>query len=559
MLIDAETLRDGARIEADVAVVGAGPGGIVVALELAHAGLDVALLESGRPRFCEATQRLADAASFDPARHAPMDEATRRQIGGASVIWGGRCVPYDPVDFDDRPWIDGATWPVTYEELLPWFQRANDYFFCGEACYDLHGVPGVEQTSIVPGLPDDQDAASSTLERWSLPTDFGREYRQDLEREPRIRLCYGVTITRIDTAEGADAVTGLAGRTLGGKAITVRARRYVLAGGGVETTRLLLASDTHHHGGVGNHSGHLGRYYMGHLSGQIARVCFDGDPNRTVYGFDRDADGVYLRRRLSITRDKQHAEQITNVVSWLVNPKIWDASHRNGVLSFAYLALTAPVVSKYFAPAAIRKAAAGQRRQATLPHLANMARDLPRTLAFIPSFGYKRFVPWRRVPGFFQYSASNSYPLHYHAEQVPNPDSRVRLSGARDALGMRRVDLDLRFVRQDVDGVLRSHEIWDAWLRRHGKGRLDYFEADAEARAASVWEQAADGFHQCGTTRMSASPADGVVDAQCAVHGFDDLYVASSSTFTTSGQANSTFMIVVFGLRLAAHLAEQLR
>ena len=59
------------------------------------------------------------------------------------------------------------------------------------------------------------------------------------------------------------------------------------------------------------------------------------------------------------------------------------------------------------------------------------------------------------------------------------------------------------------------------------------------------------GFHQAGTTRMSASSADGVVDQSLAVHGVPNLYAASRSTFVTSGQANSTFMIVAFAVRLA--------
>jgi choline dehydrogenase-like flavoprotein len=52
---------------------------------------------------------------------------------------------------------------------------------------------------------------------------------------------------------------------------------------------------------------------------------------------------------------------------------------------------------------------------------------------------------------------------------------------------------------------------------------------------------------------MAADPTDGVVDPHLRVHGIDNLYVASSSTFVTSGQANSTFMIVAFALRLADH------
>jgi choline dehydrogenase-like flavoprotein len=51
-------------------------------------------------------------------------------------------------------------------------------------------------------------------------------------------------------------------------------------------------------------------------------------------------------------------------------------------------------------------------------------------------------------------------------------------------------------------------------------------------------------FHQSGTTRMSASAADRVVDKDMAVHSVQNVYVASSSTFVTSEQSNFTFMIV---------------
>ena len=555
MLIDGESLPHGSCLRAQIVVVGAGPGGVSLAVELGRHGVDVLLVESGRLSPDEAHQALGDAASFDPAVHAPMREATRRQLGGASVIWGGRCVPYDPVDFDDRAHVPEGRWPLGFDTIAPYFQRTSDYFFTGEATFSAHAVPSLTQKSLVPGLPDG-DVLSSELERWSLPTDFGRAYRAELTRSRHVRVVHGLTCTEVVTAPSGERVDHLEARTLSGRALTVRGEHVVLAAGGVETTRLLLASDRLHPGGLGNHSGHLGRWYMGHISGRIARVRFTTPPAKTAFGFDRDPDGVYLRRRLSFSREFQHAERLTNIVSWLANPTIGDPSHHNGVLSFAYLALTAPVVSKYFAPEAIRKSATkGAGEGVFWRHVANMVRDLPRTAAFVPTFGYKRFLAHRRVPGFFQYAANNTYDLHYHGEQVPRRDSTVRLSDAVDAVGMRRAALDLRYDAQDVDAVLRAHERWDAWLRRHGVGALEYVVADREQ---SVWEQAGDGFHQVGTTRMSAAPADGVADADARVHGLRDLYLATSALFPTSGHANSTFMIVAFALRLADHLRRAL-
>ena len=57
---------------------------------------------------------------------------------------------------------------------------------------------------------------------------------------------------------------------------------------------------------------------------------------------------------------------------------------------------------------------------------------------------------------------------------------------------------------------------------------------------------------------MSADPRTGVVDADCRVHGLDNLYVAGSSVFTTAGSATPTMTLIALALRLADHLRERL-
>lgn len=540
----------------DVLVIGAGPAGIALSLKTAGAGLKTVLVESGGPGREDFPQTLADTPHYDPVRHAPMTDATRRQLGGASVIWGGRIVPYDPVDFDHRPYVSGPDWPVTYDAVRHYFTEASRLCFSGEPTFSAHEIPQIRDATLVPGLPDG-DVLTSSLERWSLPTDFGREYGSVLRSSPCLKLVTGLTAVEVVTGEtGRDVRCIRARRQDGGEEI-LRARSYVLACGGLETTRLLLASDRHHVAGIGNHSDKLGRFYMGHISGKIANVQFTTDPRRTKYGYARDADGVYLRHRFSIARDVQHRERITNVVGWLANPPIADPSHGSGVLSFAYLALSSPLFGRYFVADAIRKANVGtEGRKHTVQHLLNMLRDAPATAAFVPMFAVRRFMLRRRVPGFFVPSRSNCYPLHYHGEQVPNADSRVTLARDTDPLGLRRLAIDLRFSQQDVDGVLRAHELWDRHLREHRCGRLEYTYAD---RDSAVWEQASDGFHQAGTTRMSKHPDDGVVDSNLRVHGLSNLFVASGSVLPTASQANTTFMIVVFALRLADHLQAVIR
>jgi choline dehydrogenase-like flavoprotein len=551
MFIDAQTLEDETTFSSDIAVVGAGPAGIVLALELAKAGYEVALLESGSLQFCAKTQNLGEASHFDPQFHAPMSECTRRQVGGTSTIWGGRCLPYDPVDFDRRSYIPNSDWPIGYEEIAGYFQRACDYFLCGKSEFQIENIPNIQQKSIVPGLPD-AEVLTSTLERWSLPTNFGKEYFNALKQSQKIKLLYNLTCTEIDTNEQGTQVELLNAKTLGGKTIRVKSQKYVLAGGALNTTRLLLASDRRHPGGIGNQSGLLGKFYMGHLSGDIAVIHFTTPPQDTVFGFDRDPEKIYLRRRFSFTREFLHQQQLPNIVAWLGAPKFGDPAHQNGVLSSAYLALNMPVLRNYLTSTAMRKAAIGKEdRGIDRAHVMNVLKDFKQAITFVPQFGYGRYIAKRKIPALFVYSAANEYPLHYHSEQVPNPNSTVNLSDDRDELGMRRLNINLQFAQQDIDSVVKAHSYWDRYLRKHECGYLKYVTDDLEA---SVWTQAGDGFHQVGTTRMSEHPNTGVVGTNCNIHGVDNLFVASSSIFVTSGQANSTFTIVSFALRLADHL-----
>jgi choline dehydrogenase-like flavoprotein len=552
-------LPEARRIDADVAVVGAGPAGIIVALELARAGHRVTLVESGGDRADAWTQALGDTVGGDP-HHVEMSLATRRQLGGASNMWGGRCVPFDPVDFEPRPLAAGATWPLAYEEISPYFQRGCKWCRCGDAVFEAGAVPGLRSRAIVPGFTDGEVSAS-TLERWSLPTNFGVVYRRALEQAPNLELRSGHTCTEIvpragGSEHGGRGVDHLVVRDREGGSAEIRARRYVIAAGGVESTRLLFASTRRDSAGIGNHSGHLGRWYMAHVEVRVGRVRFTTDPERTIYGHERDSDGVYVRRRFTVDPAVQEAEGLPNVAMWLVNPEVGDAAHGSGILSFVYLMLISPLGSRFIAEG-IRQAHTRTRRPTTVrAHLRNIARDFWPAARFAMEFGYRRFLRrGRKVPGFYVPSAANAYPLLYHGEHLPNRESRVEPTAERDALGMPRLRTELRFSDRDVESVRRAHEVLDRSLRRQGLGEVEMLYEDVEG---AVREQLFGGYHQAGTTRMSARPDDGVVDRNLAVHGFDDLVVASSSTFPTSGQANSTFTLTAFAVRLADRLAAEL-
>jgi choline dehydrogenase-like flavoprotein len=539
------------QIEADVAVVGAGPAGIVLALELARANRRVVLIESGGESFDARTQSLGETVGED-RHHVSMSLATRRQIGGASNIWGGRCVPFDPIDFEPRPLVSDTTWPLGYEEIEPYLQRACDWCRCGSSVFEVGGIATLADRAIVPGF-EDGEVRASALERWSLPTNFGKVYRDALERSPSLRLETGLTCVEIVPRPAAEGgVERLEARRADGRAVAIRASRYVIAAGGLESTRLLLASRREHPGGIGDHSGHLGRWYMAHVETRVARVHFATPPRQTIYAHERDREGVYVRRRFTLAPAAQYEHRLPNVALWLVNPEVGDASHGSAVLSFVYLMLISPL-GRYFVAEGIRQAHVKTRRPTSVrAHLRNVLTNLPAASAFALTFGYRRFVRrGRKVPGFFVPSATNTYPLLYHGEHLPHRESFVELSDERDANGMPRLQTHLHFDEEDVRAVRGVHELLDESLRRQALGHVEFLEEDVEQ---AVRSQLFGGYHQAGTTRMSELPAEGVVDRNLAVHGFEDLFVASSSTFPTSSQANSTFTLIAFALRLADHL-----
>jgi choline dehydrogenase-like flavoprotein len=555
MRLDATAPAADATLEAEVAVVGAGPAGITLALEVARAGHRVLLIESGGDSYSADTQRLGETVGEDPT-HVPMSLATRRQVGGTSNLWAGRCVPFDPVDFEPRAIVGDARWPVSYEEMESRFARACELCVCGEPVFDARLIPSLAGRSLIPGWPEG-DVRASSLERWSLPTNFGRVYRNQLSASPLITLLSDLTVTEIVCSAAGDSVDHLAARTATGAPVRLRAKRYVLACGGVESTRLLFASNRVHRDGIGNHSGHLGRWYMGHLGAAIAQIHFNTPPELTLYGFERDAEGVYVRRRLSFALPYLLEHGLPNAAMWLENPEIGDPSHEDEILSFIYLALTSPMGGRFVPEGIRRRKIDTDIRGSTISHMRNIVRGLPKVTKFALVFGYQRYMRKRyKVPGIFVPSPSNTYRLYFHGEHLPHYDSYIAPSSERDPFGMPRMRTHLRFHESEIEDALRAHEHLDRYLRKHKLGYLENFFDDPKVKFR---EQLIDGYHQAGTTRMSSHPDDGVLDPQLAVHGFNDLFVASSSAFVTSGQANSTFMIVVLAIRLAEHLHRTLR
>jgi choline dehydrogenase-like flavoprotein len=106
---------------------------------------------------------------------------------------------------------------------------------------------------------------------------------------------------------------------------------------------------------------------------------------------------------------------------------------------------------------------------------------------------------------------------------------------------------------EDVESVIKTHELLDQWLQKIGCGKLTFFYPKNELKN-EILKMSKDGIHQSGTTRIAATKKDGVVDENLQVFGLKNVFVCSSSVFPVSGQANPTFFLGTFAVRLAHHL-----
>jgi choline dehydrogenase-like flavoprotein len=80
-------------------------------------------------------------------------------------------------------------------------------------------------------------------------------------------------------------------------------------------------------------------------------------------------------------------------------------------------------------------------------------------------------------------------------------------------------------------------------------GRAGY-RVLARKRAPYLW-------HETGTARMGADPADSVVDPDCQVHGIEGLYAVDQSVLPTAGRVNTSLTVMALALRAGDHIAGQ--
>ena len=515
-------------VTADVAIVGSGAAGQAAARRLLARGRSVVLIESGGldhdPRPADLNRGEVIGQPYHPLEHSRL-----RFFGGTTAIWGGRCAEFDAIDFERRDWVAHSGWPFGADEIRSYLAEARR----------LLGVDGVDAARLPrPPLMQRLSTEELAVRWWSFDPKFDRftiDQAGDLEQDSRCTLLVNATVREVMVAGDKGAVERLDVRTPSGRTIDVRARHYILAAGGIENPRILLASNSVVPHGIGNHYDLVGRYFMEHPHARGGRVVGKADWHWLSAFAKRRVNGVEVSPAITPAEALQRREGLLNTALTLAVRQPEGGNH--------------PLAKRAYLHVKHRTAPTRTGRS-----MWKATKQLVRGYTGLTG----PFHPWlmRRMSGL-------DLAIVIRAEQAPNPDSRVKLNGQRDAIGMPRVALDWRMSDIDVDSVAGLVAALERESRRLGLGTVE--PAAWLARSDKRWvsdelvsAHPIGGFHHMGTTRMAGDPRRGVTDGWGRVHGLPNLHIAGSSLFPTGGWANPTLTILALSLRTADRIAEEL-
>lgn len=515
----------------DFCIIGAGVAGLILADQLCD-DYKIAIIESGDFNVTDKAQELnSTILSGEQVRNHLQNRI--RQVGGTSNVWAGRSLVLSEFDFLPRPWIDNSGWPFTETELTPYYSMLyRSYEMADFSLFqsDIDDTSDELYQEIFRG-----EDLESIKALWAKKvTRFGRKSKtfSRLHKSPNLTLFKNSTVRKL--REENRSVVRCDITALSKRSFSISSKTFILAAGGIENARVLLSSNDQDIGGIGNQYGNVGSYYMDHPTA--------------------------VRKGIKLTRPVQHSSlfvkplkngRFKNVIRFSNNYQEKNLLTNNHVeFSVQYPESYEDAYSKIVqvGKTVLKKGSSKNRFDFSEVGLTKIPEIIyllaPSELA--PHFMTRGYHYFNKVCS--RPLRSNYVVLTHHLEQVPNKASCVTLSRERNHLDINKVNLNWKIGNQEVetaqmleDGVINK-------LKQAG-----WLDNNIKTQDVSSFSDAS---HHIGTTRMHSESKKGVVDINCKVHTKDNLYVAGSSVFPTSGSANPTYTIAALSLRLADHLRE---
>jgi len=517
MFDDLNNLESNSVITTDVCIIGTGPAGISLARTFIDTNFEILLLESGTFQYETDTQNLYKGKINKDLPPVPLHASRLRYLGGTSNHWTGHCGPFKEVDFKKREWIANSGWPISLIDLEPYYRSAHDVIKLGPYNYDAKNwtknnsqVFDFKETPFV----------NSMLQQ--APQRFGPFYKKELEGQENIRVLLHANLSLLKTDRALKNIDYIEIKSLKGVKATVKAKKFVLACGGVENARLML------HSKLDEITPNIGNYYSFHprlITSQLELKQPVG--SETSPYLWQDLQETFVKLFIDIEEEIQVKDRLPNNAFNLMNI----ANSEN----IGYTALKK-----------VRNAAQGDHP------LSNIYQDIAtvfRNFESVASQLKNRHVNNPRY----------KLAVMTYIDQIPNKDSRITLSRELDALGVPKPHVQWNYLKEDLESTIEFNNKFAVAVGASGIGRL---HVDPKLSSPKHFEklirESSGGGHQMGTTRMSNNKTKGVVDKNLKVHNINNLYCAGSSVFPTFSWINPTMTIVALSLRLGDHLIDQL-
>jgi choline dehydrogenase-like flavoprotein len=525
MIADLQKITEYAEIRGKIAIIGGGAAGITLAIELAKHFKDVLLLESGGFEFEQQTQNLYAARNLGLG-HPDLISSRLRYLGGTTNHWGGQCAPLDSVDFERIAARPYSGWPFTLEDLMPYYKRA--YAYCQLGTFRQKPVLLDKCKLIARQIVDSPEFVLSEF-RHSPPTRFGEHFGPALRSPDRIKVFLHANVTDISMAADGNSVSFVTAKTLTGRKAKVIADAFVLCCGGVENARILLNNTRHFPNGIGNEHDLVGRFFMERLGGGAGYISPSNQNFKIGPMAYRGASDGDVPISMVLRSSDESVRRTGAGWSIFFHPEFEN---------------TAFIDSKMQSPAfEAFKAMVQDMKKGHIP------RDLEkRSLTALDDLESIVWALYYRMTNSFRdKGALKTIFVRMEGEQLPNPNSRIILIDEVDALGMKRVGANWRYLPRDVTNINDTAMAVARGVGAAGFGRMLVQKFDEHTPIGTNW-------HQMGTTRMHSDKRQGVVDQNCRVHGLANFFIAGSSVFPTGGRVNPTLTIVALAIRLGDHL-----
>jgi choline dehydrogenase-like flavoprotein len=522
MIVDLNEAHEFGSLMVDLCIVGSGAAGLAIASEMANSSLTVAIAESGGLDFEPPTQALYDV-DISGLPHPGSTQGRFRVCGGSTTMWGGQALPLMPLDFERREWIPHSGWPISYDELQPFYQRAFRFLLVDGMNFDTDLF-----SHLGTGPPAfDESQLWYHFSKWSPKPSVREHHLPALRQSRNCTLLLHANVTEIVLDPATQQVVRVKVQSLSGRRATIKARTYVLAVGGIETARLLLANRKQRPNGIGNDNDLVGRFFQDHPSAIIGSLNAPSPARaqRLLNVFHKRGLKYSVRCTATPQWQKQHQTLNVSMGTTFVqeDPTLQNAKD-------IYTALRQRRLGQDFAGKLVR----------TIFHP---------SAAISPAYHFlvhgKSFSPGARML------------IGLTCEQQPNPESRILLSDKLDALGIPRSNVRWKLTDLTLHTMRKFAATLREQFRQAGIGEIElepWLLEDSPEWTSHINDQ----YHHIGTTRMNDSPRAGVVDRNCQVHGLPNLFIASSAVFPTSGHSNPTLTIIALCMRLADRLKRQL-